>query len=154
MGLNDSLLPEFDHEMANTRKTLERVPDDKFDWKPHVKSMAMGGLATHLSNLPTWAIYTINQDSLDLAPGGVPLPRVEPAKSRSELLELFDNNVANARAAIAAAGDDELFKIPTGRGRVLAYNFNPMHRALNHSDYRLLWNALLNWNALPGTPAR
>jgi uncharacterized damage-inducible protein DinB len=52
MALRDALLPEFDHEMANTRKTLERVPDDKFDWKPHLKSMAMGGLATHLSNLP------------------------------------------------------------------------------------------------------
>ena len=110
MALRDSLLPEFDHEMANTRKTLERVPDEKFDWKPHVKSTPMGGLATHLSNIPTWAIYTMNEDSLDLAPGGVPLPRVEPAKSRSELLELFDINVANARAAIAAAGDDELFK--------------------------------------------
>lgn len=110
MGLINSLLPEFDHEMANTRKTLERVPEDKFDWKPHVKSTAMGGLATHLSNIPTWVIHAIDQDSLDLAPGGVPLPRVEPAKSQSELLELFDNNVANARAAIAGASDEELFK--------------------------------------------
>jgi len=110
MPLRDALLPEFDHEMANTRKTLERVPDDKFDWKPHVKSTSMGALATHLSNLPTWAIDTINQDSLDLAPSGVPLPRVVPPKSRSELLQLFDRNVANARAAIAAAGDDDLFK--------------------------------------------
>jgi hypothetical protein len=49
MALRDALLPEFDHEMANTRKTLERVPDDKLDWKPHKKSTAMGGLATHLS---------------------------------------------------------------------------------------------------------
>ena len=110
MGLSDSLLPEFDHEMANTRKTLERVPDGRFDWKPHEKSTAMGGLATRLSNLPTWVIYTINQASLDLAPGGVPLPPMEPAKSRSELLEVFDSNVAKARAAIAAASDEELFK--------------------------------------------
>ncbi len=62
MALGDALLPEFDHEMANTRKTLERVPDDKLDWKPHAKSMAMGGLATHLSNLPTWANHTIDKD--------------------------------------------------------------------------------------------
>ncbi len=110
MGLSDSLLPEFDHEMANTRKTLERVPDGKLDWKPHEKSTAMGGLATHLSNLPTWVIYTINQESLDLAPEGVPLPPMEPAKSRSELLEVFDSNVAKARAAIAAVSDEELFK--------------------------------------------
>ena len=72
--------------------------------------MAMGGLATRLSNLPTWAVYTITEDSLDLAPGGVPLPPMEPAKSRSELLGLFDSNVAKARDAIAAASDEELFK--------------------------------------------
>ena len=110
MALKDALLPEFDHEMANTRKTLERVPDDKLDWKPHSKSMAMGGLATHLSNLPTWANYTIARDSLDLAPEGKPLPSAPAVKSRSELLEVFDSNVAKARAAIAGASDEDLFK--------------------------------------------
>ena len=110
MGLSDSLLPEFDHEMANTRKTLERVPMDKPDWKPHAKSMAMGGLATHLSNIPTWVNYTIGQDSLDLAPGGEPLPQAEIVKSTEELLSAFDENIAKARAAIAGAADAELFK--------------------------------------------
>jgi uncharacterized damage-inducible protein DinB len=110
MGLSESLLPEFDHEMANTRKTLERVPHDKSDWKPHSKSMAMGGLATHLSNIPTWVNYTIDQDSLDLAPGGEPLPSAELAKSQEELLATFDANIAMARAAIAGAADAELFK--------------------------------------------
>lgn len=110
MALSESLLPEFDHEMANTRKTLERVPDGKNDWKPHEKSMAMGGLATHLSNIPTWAVYTIEQDSLDLAPGGEPLPPAPMASSQAELLSNFDTNVARARAAIAGAGDAELFK--------------------------------------------
>jgi uncharacterized damage-inducible protein DinB len=60
MSISDTILPEFDQEMANTRKTLERVPEDKFDWKPHEKSMAMGGLATHLTNIPTWTTYTLN----------------------------------------------------------------------------------------------
>jgi len=110
MGLSESLLPEFDNEMANTRKTLERVPLEKFDWKPHEKSTAMGGLATHLSNIPTWAGHTIDQDSLDLAPGGKPLPPIERAKSQAELLATFDGNVAKARAAIADASDAELFK--------------------------------------------
>lgn len=110
MALSDALLPEFDNEMANTRKTLERVPEEKFDWKPHEKSTAMGGLATHLSNLPTWTNYAIGEDSLDLAPGGKPLPQTANVKSQTELLEIFDNNVAKARAAIAAASDEELFK--------------------------------------------
>ena len=110
MGLSESLLPEFDNEMVGTRKTLERVPHEKFDWKPHEKSTAMGGLATHLSNIPTWANFTIDQDSLDLAPGGKPLPHMEMAKSNAELLATFDANVAKARAAIASASDAELFK--------------------------------------------
>lgn len=110
MALAESLLPEFDHEMNNTRRTLERVPDDRFDWKPHEKSMAMGGLATHLANLPTWAIYTLAQDSLDLAPEGKPLPPMPMAKSRDELLRTFDDNIAKARAAIAGTVDQDFFK--------------------------------------------
>ena len=110
MAISESLLPEFDHEMANTRKTLERVPDGKSDWKPHAKSMAMGGLATHVGNIPTWTNYTIDQDSLDLAPGGEPLPQATVANSTAELLATFDANVAKARAAIAGASDAEFFK--------------------------------------------
>lgn len=110
MRLSESLLPEFDNEMANTRKTLERVPHDNPDWKPHEKSMAMGGLATHLSNIPTWAVYSIAEDSLDLAPGGKPLPPTELLTSREKLLQTFDKNVTEARAAIAGASDEEFFK--------------------------------------------
>lgn len=110
MGLSESLLPEFDNEMANTRKTLARVPEEKSDWKPHEKSTSMGGLATHLSNIPTWVGYTIGQDSLDLAPGGKPMPPMEMVRSQAQLLETFDANVAKARAAIAGASDAELFK--------------------------------------------
>src|ERR671939_2245255 len=109
MGLSNALLPEFDHEMANTRKTLERVPEEKFDWRPHEKSMTLGGLTTHLANLPSWVSHGVNLDELDIAPEGNPL-RVEPCKSRAEALENFDRNVAAARAAIAAASDEHLLK--------------------------------------------
>jgi uncharacterized damage-inducible protein DinB len=109
MAISEALLPEFDHEMANARRTLERVPDDKFDWKPHEKSFAMGGLATHLANLPSWASYTIDQDSLDLAPNGEP-QRATPLNSQAEVLEAFDKNVAAGRAAIAGASDEHLFQ--------------------------------------------
>src|SRR5215471_6777902 len=99
MPINQMMLPEFDHEMANTRKTLERVPDDKFDWKPHEKSMTLGGLATHLSNIPSWTKNTFEANELDLAPEGQEIPRLEQAKSTADLLETFDQNVAAARAA-------------------------------------------------------
>src|SRR6266404_5268575 len=59
MALRDALLPEFDMEMASTRKTLERVPEDKFGWKPHDKSFSMGHLASHLANLPSWAVFSL-----------------------------------------------------------------------------------------------
>ena len=53
MAISESLLPEFDQEMAGVRKTLERVPEDKFDWKPHPKSLSMSVLAGHIANLPS-----------------------------------------------------------------------------------------------------
>ncbi|MDX6613257.1 MAG: hypothetical protein QOD75_2443 [Blastocatellia bacterium] len=110
MKLSDTLLPEWDHEMANTRKTLERVPTEKLDWKPHEKSSAMGALATHLANIPTWAIHTLTKESLDLAPVGEPPPRSELLKSTAEILATFDKNVTSGREAIAAASDEEFFK--------------------------------------------
>jgi len=109
MGLSKSLLPEFDNEMANTRKSLERVPDDKFAWKPHEKSFAMGNLAGHLANLPSWGSLTIGSDSFDMAPEGKPLKTPELGSTKS-VLEKFDENVAATRAAIAGAEDEDLFK--------------------------------------------
>ena len=106
MPISKMLLPEFDHEMANTRKTLERVPDDKLDWKPHEKSMSLGGLSTHLANIPSWTAQTFDRDELDIAPPGEPPYRLEEAKSRAELLAAFDKNVASARAALESASDE------------------------------------------------
>ena len=110
MPISDFLLPEFDHEMANTRKVLERVPDDRLDFKPHQKSWNMGSLATHVATIPSWAVNAIDQDELDIAPPGAPPYKAPLASSRSELLETFDKNVAAARAAIAKTSDDHLFK--------------------------------------------
>jgi uncharacterized damage-inducible protein DinB len=143
MPLNQALLPEFDQEMANTRKTLERVPEDKFAWKPHEKSFAMGALATHLATLPSWAAITIQQDSIDIAPVGAEPPKAEPCNSREELLSKFDGHVASARAAIAGASDadllatwtllkggQEVFSLPRVAAlRSFVMNHNVHHRA-------------------------
>src|SRR5579863_9210010 len=110
MALSEALLPEFDKEMANTRRTLERVPEDKLAWKPHEKSGTMGWLAGHLANIPDWVVHTIKHDSLDLAPQGVQVSPPPQPKSRQELLEVFDKNVSAARAALAGASDAHLYK--------------------------------------------
>ncbi len=109
MAISQSLLPEFDQEMANTRKTLERVPDDKFGWKPHEKSFPMGALATHLANLPSWGSLTVSSDSFDMNPGGENVKAPE-LTSHDAVLEMFDKNVAATRAAIAGASDEEFLK--------------------------------------------
>lgn len=110
MPIAAALLPEFDHEMTGTRRALERVPDDKFDWKPHDKSAALGALATHLANLPHWVVITIDQDSLDLTPPGGG-PYVQPvASSTAELLDAFDAKTAAAREALSGASDEVLMQ--------------------------------------------
>jgi uncharacterized damage-inducible protein DinB len=110
MAIAQSLLPEFEVEMANTRKTLERVPDDKFGWKPHAKSGSMGWLAGHLANIPMWAAMALQQDTLDIAPAGGQPFKLPETNNRKQLLEVFDQNVANAKKGIAAASDEQLMK--------------------------------------------
>jgi uncharacterized damage-inducible protein DinB len=105
MPLVDALLPEFDHEMTTTRKALERVPEDRFDWKPHAKSFSLGALATHLANLPTWGTETLTRSEIDL-PAVPPAPGTLPSKT--ELIAAFDRNVAAARAAMTGKTDAEL----------------------------------------------
>ncbi len=111
MPLKDSILPEFDMEMDATRRTLERIPDGKFDWKPHDKSGTLGWIAGHLANIPHWAVMTMNQDSLDLAPVGQERPAPPKPASRKEVLDHFDKNRAAARAVLAA-GDDAHYAKP------------------------------------------
>jgi uncharacterized damage-inducible protein DinB len=107
MPMSQALLPEYDHEMANTRKALERVPEDKFGWKPHQKSMSLGRLATHLAELTGMVPTALASESFDFAPPGSSY-QPKTAASRAELLELFDKNVATARAAIGSASDAQL----------------------------------------------
>jgi len=108
MAMNQAMLPEFDNEMANARKTLERVPDGKFDWKPHAKSMSMGALASHIASIPQWGKMTMDTPSLDVNPPGGPAMQPPVLKTRAEVLTFFDKNVPEARAAIAAASDQAL----------------------------------------------
>jgi len=109
MGMVDALLPEFDHEMTTTRKVLERIPEDRFDWKPHAKSFSLGALATHVATLPTWGAETLSKSEIDIA-GGQP-PAALPSKA--ELMATFDKNVAATRSALAGKTDAELMAMWT-----------------------------------------
>jgi uncharacterized damage-inducible protein DinB len=104
VAIVDALLPEFDHEMSTTRKLLERVPEDRFDWKPHAKSFPLGQLAQHVANLPNWGLMTVNQSELDIG-GDFDLA---PVTTRAALLSMFDANASAARAALAGKSDAEM----------------------------------------------
>ncbi len=108
MPLRDALLPEFIHEMSGLRKVLERIPEDRFGWKPHAKSFDLVSLAAHLANMPLWMSMTLAHDRLDLAPEGRPLPQLPAPGDRDALLARFDGHVAAARSDLAAAEDAAL----------------------------------------------
>lgn len=124
MPFSQTLLPEFDEEMKNTRKLLECVPDGKFDYQPHSKSMTLGRLAGHVTEMPGWVKFTLEQEVLDLTPGMQP----NIATSRAELLRMFDQNVAAARASISAANDADWQK--TWELRVAGKTVMSMPRAV------------------------
>lgn len=102
MSIAEKLLPEFDQEMATTRRVLERVPDDNPEWKPHPKSFSIAHLAQLLSWMPGWVGQTLTSTELDLASG-----TGYSVESTDALLKAFDENVRTSREAIAASKDSD-----------------------------------------------
>ena len=146
MSIGNALLPEFDQEMATTRRVLERVPGDKGEWKPHPRSFAVGHLAQLVAGMPGWITSALKQDALDLA--AAPRYTFEPTE---KLVRVFDENVGKARAALAAAtdkqfgetwslkhGDRVLFSAP--RAAIVRQNINHLvhHRGQLTVYLRLL----------------
>ena len=107
MTIREALIQEFDLELPYTRRALERVPIDKFEWKPHEKSMTLGWLATFLALVPSWGVMTIEKDEFDprAASDG---QRPALPKSAPELLAMFDQNYAAFRASLAKTSDAHL----------------------------------------------
>lgn len=104
-NISQSLLPEFDKEMAGVRTSIERIPNDKLEWRPHPISWMMRDLATHLANLPGWTLISLQKDAFDINPPGEKPASKEPIASVNELLEIFDKNYSEARELIAASSD-------------------------------------------------
>lgn len=106
MSISQALVPEFDQEMATTRRLLERVPSDRAQWKPHPKSFALGHLAQLVSWMPGWIASTVGSTELDLATA----PRYS-FETTETLLGEFDRNVRAARQALESAKDPD-FSVP------------------------------------------
>src|SRR5262249_41005327 len=110
MLIRELLLPEFDEEMAKTRKVLAALQDDKLDFKPHEKSWSMKSLATHVSQIPSWILETLRKNELDIAPPGAPPCRAPELNSLKAFLDALEDHVASARAALATATDEQLLE--------------------------------------------
>ncbi len=106
MAVRDSLLPEFDQEMAATRQVLERLPEPAFAWRPHPKSYDLGGLATHLAQIPHWGSSILKHDGHDLATAGQSRP--PRCTTVAAVLERFDAHVREVRAALVEMTDGQL----------------------------------------------
>ncbi|HEX5009616.1 MAG TPA: DinB family protein [Planctomycetota bacterium] len=108
MPLRDLLLPEWDAECASTRRVLDRLPEDRYAWKPHAKSTPASELAGHLVDLAGFAELTLTRDALDLAPQGAPPFQEMQPRNRAELLARFDAARDATHAALAGTDDDGL----------------------------------------------
>ena len=106
MPIADLLLPEFDIEIATTRRVLERVPGEKGTWKPHPRSFPLGHLAQLVARMPGWATMMMTRTELDIAPVDGPT-MAYTFETTETLLAEFDRGAVEGRAAIAAATDED-----------------------------------------------
>jgi uncharacterized damage-inducible protein DinB len=151
MRISDLLLPEFDREMKTTRRLLERVPEEKFSFKPHEKSGSLGQLANHIAGLTRFPVMIAGGDSVDIATR----PRTPDAATREELLARFDENAAAAREAIAGVSDDSMSQTWTLRFGDRTIFAEPRYTALraffmnHHIHHRAQLAVYLRLNDVP-----
>jgi len=128
MKLTEFFLSELDGEAERSRRALAQVPDGKFDWKPHEKSMIFGYLADMVASIPTWIVMEINQNELDVAPADGGARAKQARKDTSALLlKALDKATDDARAALRNTTDEHLMTSwrLLARGQVVAEN--PRH---------------------------
>ena len=109
-NISQSLLPEFDHEMANTRRLLSRVPEGRGDFAPHTKSMTLARLAGHVAELPSWGLMALGQDELDLNPPSGPVFVAFHFETKTAALAKFDSDMKQLRQLLAATSDADMMK--------------------------------------------
>ena len=155
MSIAQSMIGEVEHEMANTRRVLERVPMEKGDWKPHPKSGTLAWLAGHCAVMPEWGVVTSSQDGLDI--GGVE-SAVPKFTSRQELLEHFDDQLAKFREILNCISDKQMLAPWTLRSgshaiftmpRVAVLRGTVMNHMIHHRGELMVYLRLLDV-PLPG----
>lgn len=109
MTIAEILLLDYDQEVSNTRRTLERIPEDKPDWAPHEKSMKLGKLAMHCATITLFGYYILEDDGMDMANSKRPHADLT-FTTRAAALAALDEAAPKCRAAIAAASDEHLMK--------------------------------------------
>ena len=107
MSISDGLLSELKHEAATTRRCLERIPAETFDWKPHEKSMSMSRLATHVAEMVGWVKETAEKPEIDFAT--MDYKPFEP-KTTEELVEFFDKNLRDAAESLKDVPDEKMYE--------------------------------------------
>src|SRR5947209_2958110 len=110
MNMTDLFLAELEREASRTRKTLERVPEGRPDWKPHPKSMPPGYLAALVATLPSWVYFTVTQDELDIRPPGKEPYKMPEWSTARDLVEIHDRGLAQAREALQNTDDAHLLE--------------------------------------------
>jgi uncharacterized damage-inducible protein DinB len=148
--LKEIAFGDLERELAVTRRVLQRLPEEHYDWKPHEKSMSLGQLALHVAELPEWARVTIGQDELDAA--SAPRPP-KTLKDRAELLERFDRHVAALRAVVEKFDAADLNRDWTMRNgtqvivtkpRATVYRVWCLNHLIHHRGQLCLYLRLLN----------
>ena len=124
------LLKEMEQEAAITRKMLQRVPDDKFDWKPHEKSMNIRQLTVHIAELPAWVQMALTTSELDFSTMDY---TPTPVSSTSELLEIFEKSYSQGRESLSAAKEEDLLPNWTLRNGEQIYSVMSKYEVIRHS---------------------
>jgi uncharacterized damage-inducible protein DinB len=104
--IKQAMINEIKHEGAQTKKLLERVPFDKFNWSPHEKSMQLGKLAVHVAEIPRWSSRILTATEFDFTKGGYKQAEVHRTE---ELVQLSENNIQKALDDFNATTDEDLF---------------------------------------------
>lgn len=146
MSLIEIFKEELDKEAAITRKMLSRVPDNKFTWKPHPKSMEMKALVTHIAELPSWVKMTLTTDELDFEQSGY---KPSPVSSTQDLLDLHEQSVKAAKEYLDKASEAELEKPWTLRSGKTIFSTDPKREVI-----RMAYNQITHHRAQLGVYLR